>query len=223
MGDKRIGHVLFTGNDPPVSASELNELEEQYGIRLPVDYKDFIVSINGGSPRPSGFCMLDESPGQLGAGTASLVEVLENELDASDSTSRRQELKEDINFLKNSYIPQRVDRLYGFYSIPPSLHWRFELMVGSPGEWTLRLLPIGEDSDGTPILMSLNENDFGSIYCMAIDGSEPSESSGLKQFRVGRSFSDFIQRLFPARILYAAGMTPPPRHRLIFRIDEYDE
>jgi len=219
MGDNRIGHVLFTDNDPPVNESELNEVEKQHRIRLPVDYKDFIVSINGGSPQPSGFCMLDESPGQLGAGSGSLVAMLETELGVSENTSRIQELKEDINFLKNSYIPQRVERLYGLHSIPPSLQWRIQLMVDSPDDWTLRLLPIGEDSNGTPILMSLNQPDFGAIYCMSLDGSEPSETSELKQFRVARSFSEFIQQLFPANVLYATGMTPSPRHKLIFQID----
>lgn len=42
-------------SEPPVSPERIAEVEQTLGIKLPEQYKAFLLKHNGGGPRPSGF------------------------------------------------------------------------------------------------------------------------------------------------------------------------
>ena len=45
----------FTDSFGPASSMEIEGLEQRLGIKLPDDYKQFILKTNGGVPAPNGF------------------------------------------------------------------------------------------------------------------------------------------------------------------------
>jgi cell wall assembly regulator SMI1 len=47
--------VQIERSEAPISATELDQLEQKLSIRLPKEFKDFILKHNGGKPKPSVF------------------------------------------------------------------------------------------------------------------------------------------------------------------------
>ena len=49
----------FSGSYGPASAAAVNATEKRLGVKLPSDYKQFLRTINGGSPEPRKFLVPD--------------------------------------------------------------------------------------------------------------------------------------------------------------------
>jgi len=55
--------TVIKNNKGPISASEIDNLEQRLSIKLPAKYRDFLEEYNGGYPEPDGFLFKDESDG----------------------------------------------------------------------------------------------------------------------------------------------------------------
>ena len=47
--------LSFAEPNDPIVEGQLDDVERKYGLTLPVDYKSFLIEVNGGRPDPSGF------------------------------------------------------------------------------------------------------------------------------------------------------------------------
>ena len=201
--------------------SKLQLLEIWAGSRLslPDDYCEFLLRYNGGVPRPSGISTPGEDSSTIGLGNKALIENLEAELNSTSDVVRHRELASDIEFLRNAVIPCRVARLYGAETSPLGL--RQHLLSGSlpDATWVEQLLPIGEESGGTPIWLSLGD-DYGAVYMMIPEYDDTAVE--CEDLKLASSFSDFLFGLTPARVRYSPGFVPLQRHVSIFRLNEYD-
>jgi hypothetical protein len=52
--------VTFTRSYPPVSAADVQRYEQRLGVTFPEDYRNFLLTTNGGIPTPSRFDVPDE-------------------------------------------------------------------------------------------------------------------------------------------------------------------
>jgi hypothetical protein len=61
MKGQTMLEIKFTTNYPPTTEEEVQKLEETLGIKLPEDYRDFLLTYNGGHAPENGLCMFYEN------------------------------------------------------------------------------------------------------------------------------------------------------------------
>ena len=47
--------VVIQNTEPPLSAQRVKQVEKKYGIKLPLQYRNFLLAHNGGQPIPNEF------------------------------------------------------------------------------------------------------------------------------------------------------------------------
>lgn len=67
--------ITYIDSKPPPSAADLDALEHRLRIKLPEDYRQFLLEHNGGHPEPSGFSFVEGSDGLTDSGVAWFLAV----------------------------------------------------------------------------------------------------------------------------------------------------
>ena len=52
--------VQIQGSKNRLTATEIQQFEDELGVRLPIDYRDFLLEHNGGRPQPDSFPILGD-------------------------------------------------------------------------------------------------------------------------------------------------------------------
>lgn len=82
-----------------ISESELDKISSEIGLELPTDYKDFLLTYNGGSPEPDAFPIKGH---EEGVGTLQIFFGIDREIESSCLKWNYEEYKDRI---PNSYLP----------------------------------------------------------------------------------------------------------------------
>src|SRR5438045_2278196 len=61
-----MSNITFRKSPPAVGPDEVSQLEQQLGITLPADYREFLLTTNGGRPKPNVFPIQENSSGDRG-------------------------------------------------------------------------------------------------------------------------------------------------------------
>lgn len=67
--------ITFIDSKPPPSEAELDALEHRLQIKLPENYRHFLLEHNGGRPVPKGFSFVEDSHGLTGSSIAWFLAV----------------------------------------------------------------------------------------------------------------------------------------------------
>jgi len=204
--DNKYCDVLFHDTNPPITSSDILDFEQSFSISLSEDYLEFLLKVNGGSPVPSAY----------------------KEPDLEDFVIPDQ-IQSDL--LKYTISPSRIDHFLG---LNPSSTGNLEaLSIGT--KYTTRddatsLLLIAFDKVGTPIYMSLSNEKKGWIYDYEEDiefGTDvPDEVTPLSEMDhllLAKSFHEFIESLFPARVSFAKNFQPTKEHFYAIRLGGYED
>ncbi|QDT29397.1 SMI1 / KNR4 family protein [Gimesia panareensis] len=202
--DKNFCHVLFRDVNPSVSTSDILNYEQSFSISLPKDYFDFLLKINGGSPIPSAYKEPD-------------LEDFEGE-ELPPGIVIPDQIQSDL--LKYTISPSRIDHFLGLN--PASTENLEALTIGT--KYTTKddassLLLIAFDKVGTPIYLSLSDEKKGWIYDFEedidfglYDPGEATPLSELDHLVLAKSFREFVESLFPARVHFAKNFQPTEKH-----------
>lgn len=202
--EKIFCDVLFHDVNPSVTKSQIREFERSHSIELPEDYVEFLLKVNGDSPVPSAY-------------RKACLEDL-NELDLPPESAISNRILSDL--LRYSVSPSRID---SFLGLNPNSTYSLDALT--PGtKYTTRsdassLLLIAFDKVGTPIYISLSSETRGWIYDFDEDiefdteySDEPTPLSEMAHLLLAKSFREFLENLFPARVLFAKNFVPTPEH-----------
>lgn len=213
--DKKYCDVLFHDANPPITSSDILDFEQSFSISLPEDYREFLLKVNGGRPEPSAYKEPD-------------LEDFEGE-DLPPEIVIPDQIQSDL--LKYTISPSRIDHFLGLN--PSSTENLEALSIGA--EYTTQdnatsLLLIAFDKVGTPIYMSLSNEKKGWIYDYEEDiefGTDfPDEViplSEMDHLLLAKSFHEFIESLFPARVSFAKNFQPTKEHFDAIRLGGYED
>jgi hypothetical protein len=231
MVDVSYSGLSFRSPGPIVTVGRLKEIETKHKVAFPEDFVDFLLHVNGGVPRPSGFRFLDERPPSPGQGNDDTVRWLCDQLRRCTVPEECEHFQREIEFLRNSYVPKRVSMLFQLEGHDNSIDWYLSqwTLVGSGKRFWF--VPVGMDSSNCLLMLCVTPPVAGAVYAgvqgLAVLGDEnvldDDTATDIQGNEIGWSFSDFLQRLFPARVLHSAGYLPPAQVRYIHRLDMYDE
>ena len=146
--------ILLENTDPTLSNNSLSCLEKYWGFKLPKEYRDFLLKVNGGFPKErSEFCFKDSNEGSVLAAFLGITPQPHNDL---------------LDYLRvyTTRIPNNM-------------------------------FPIGYDTFGNLILLSVKGQDRGKIYFWdheqeAQDGATP-DYSNLSL--IADNFDEFLNGL----------------------------
>jgi hypothetical protein len=215
MSEGEYRGIRFTDTGPLLQLRHIEALETLYDIHLPDAYRAFLLEVNGGCPRPSGYKLLSEPEPAMAIGS----------VDPAINADYPAFLME---FLKNSYVPQRIERFLGIRtegatSLDQQLS--FQKVTSRPDQGSL--MTIAFDTSNRRFYMSLCPEFYEHIYVVTeLDGlldEAWAPLSELNDHLVARSFDELLRRIFPARVLLREGYTPTEELCAIFRVDDYDE
>lgn len=210
--NKEYFGVQFSNTGPEVELDQIRSIESQVGSPLPDSYRDFLMTVNGGSPRPSAFILpIDETIGK------EYILQLKDELSVLHhykDRNERSELIERLRFEENVSIPRRVSELF---SIGTEKYDSLERVALNVEHHRLlrpfRTIVIGMDSDDLAICICVEETLYGSVVMLSPPEplEEGLEHKDLTEGMIAPSFEEFIQGLFPARISVKEGYVVPEK------------
>ncbi|QDU15262.1 SMI1 / KNR4 family protein [Gimesia maris] len=215
MLEKKYCGVLFQDVNPPVMESQVLEFEKAHCVKLPEDYVEFLCRVNGGSPIPSAY-------------REACLDDLE-ELDLLPESAIPDQIQSDL--LRYTIAPSRIDCFLG---LNPNTTDSLEALTAGTNYTTRSdassLLLIAFDKVGTPIYMSLASDKRGWIYDFdeeiefdAEYSDEPTPLSEMEHLLLAKSFREFIQSLFPARVLFARNFQPTAQHLAAIKQAGYED
>jgi hypothetical protein len=211
--EREYGGVVFTDFGPDLAEQQLDDLESLAHVRLPADYRQFLRTVNGGRPRPSGFRLHGDDDA-----IRNYLQQLRDELKALDSwrdLTEIQRLTETLQFYENVKVPSRVAQLF---SVGTGAYDSLESVVANTEAAQLyvpfKLLPVGLDGDDNGICVCCEPQWFGHVFVLPLP-TAPGELREAEELRDGFaavSFESFVRGLFPARLIVRPGYTPPQRY-----------
>jgi hypothetical protein len=227
------GVVFKSSFESPVVTNDLlDQFEHEKKTKLPEDYRNFLLMVNGGKPTPCGIRRFsDPSP--------ALELNYQPEFHNNWDPKNKKLNKEIVHFFKNAYIPRRVQSLEPFdcelgkEAVPLTNWegWRFPnyadtrslIMIGDVDDESDDNLYISTCKDyfGYVYLGNYNDYDVGLDPFSKEDAPFPCILSleDLERDCVGKSFTNFLHRLFPGDLVLADGYIPSKE---VLKIGDYE-
>jgi hypothetical protein len=202
--------VTFTDRGPSVTERRLGDLEALAGVPLPAAYREFLCTVNGGRPYPSGF--------KLSGDDQTHEEYLQQLRDEIDELRRSRNLREIekrtewLRFEENVSVPRRVNQLF---SIGTGESNALESVLQKTRDEKLdapfTTVPIGM-ANADQIISICFEPEYNGHVVVLSDPVGPDELLEIEDFGAGilaESFEHFLRHLFPARLAIKEGYDPP--------------
>lgn len=181
---------------------------------VPDEYREFLKRVNGGIPYPSGYRpTFDDEPDAAQTLVANGPNPILNDI---------------ANY---AILPSRVACFYGLGRSNREMDLRAVILGRTVTDRNDAgsLLPVAEDSTGTPILMSISIDHFGWIYDYDED-IEFDDAYGprstldeLSQLVLAESFTEFLHGLHVARAKFPAGFEITDAHLKALQLGGYED
>jgi len=160
-------NIQFNPPNPPASIKQIEELENMIGHTLPNDYKEFLLTTNGGRPTKTEklTCAVDWKGIDWAANDSKLgihfIYKFENDVMSAL----------DLAFAYDTFVQEDL-------RIPKNT------------------MPIAHDAGANQYIMSLNADDYGHVYYWLMDlekdPDDESDPSYENVVHVAKSFTDFL-------------------------------
>jgi len=212
--------IEFRGSKPLPTSEQIQATEKAIGMPFPPDYRDFLATVNGGRPKPSGYKLPheveDHSWPEVGVVDASGIMPRPNKeqiamLQAAEEVSAytRMPLQIDIFF----YIGRGSDSIKSM-----SVGQKLTDQANASS-----LLAIAFSSLELPIYMSVSTACPGAVFEFDDDinftpGPDITLLKDIQNQRIASSFSDFLQGLFDAKPIFKPGFIPTALQRQMLGI-----
>jgi hypothetical protein len=224
--------VVFDSKFEPVITNDLlDQFECEKKTKLPGDYRQFLIQVNGGVPTPCGIRRFSDHSPALG---------LDYDPEFHDNLypKNKKLSKEIVNFFKNAYVPRRVQSLNPFdcklgEGGVPLTNWEGWRFPDYPDSRSLIMIGSVEDDSDNDLYISTCKDYFGYVYL----GHYNDYDVGLNPFSkeddpfpcilsldelerdcVGKSFTDFLHHLFSGDLMLADGYMPSKE---VLKIGDY--
>lgn len=208
--------VTFTNcGDADVTEAVLEMYEKEKRTKLPDDFRQFLIQVNGGKPDPCG-CKRISSPEPRPG----------NNFNANGLNRMLQfypdHLKKDAKeFWKRAYMPTRIDKFYPLYSpikTRITLDWLdYPFFPNHPDTRSLINIATVNGLGDDHLYISTSDEFFGHIYIgkhyfgCETKNEEDSTGKPLKKLAndlVATSFTDLLRSLFSGDLILDDGYAP---------------